>query len=67
MNSFSRHYNNWILLRPWPLLIGLLLVLMVLFFDTCGTLDSNKRFATVVCFSIYVLFVFLCHQLVHKT
>jgi predicted RND superfamily exporter protein len=30
MNSFSRHYNNWILLRPWPLLIGLLLVLMVL-------------------------------------
>ena len=30
MNSFSRHYNNWILLRPWPLLVGLLLVLMVL-------------------------------------
>ena len=30
MNSFSRYYNNWTVLRPWPLLVGLLLVLMVL-------------------------------------
>ena len=30
MNWFSRHYNHWTVLRPWPLLIALLLVLMVL-------------------------------------
>ena len=30
MSWFSRHYNHWTLLRPWPLLIGLSLVLMVL-------------------------------------
>ena len=30
MNWFSRHYNHWAVLRPWPLLIALLLVLMVL-------------------------------------
>ena len=30
MNSFSRYYNNWTVLRPWPLLVGLVLVLMVL-------------------------------------
>ena len=30
MNSFSRYYNHWTVLRPWPLLIGLSLVLMVL-------------------------------------
>ena len=30
MNSFSRYYNHWTVLRPWPLLVGLLLVLMVL-------------------------------------
>ncbi|MGB1773667.1 MAG: efflux RND transporter permease subunit [Arenicellales bacterium] len=30
MSWFSRHYNHWTVLRPWPLLIALLLVLMVL-------------------------------------
>ena len=30
MNWFSRHYKHWAVLRPWPLLIALLLVLMVL-------------------------------------
>ena len=30
MSWFSRHYNHWAVLRPWPLLIALLLVLMVL-------------------------------------
>ena len=30
MNWFSRHYNHCAVLRPWPLLIALLLVLMVL-------------------------------------
>ena len=30
MSWFSRHYNHWTVLRPWPLLIVLLLVLMVL-------------------------------------
>ena len=30
MSWFSRHYNHWAVLRPWPLLIVLLLVLMVL-------------------------------------
>ena len=30
MSWFSRHYNRWTVLRPWPLLIVLLLVLMVL-------------------------------------
>ena len=30
MNWFSRHYNHWTVLRPWPLLIALLLVLLVL-------------------------------------
>ena len=30
MSWFSRHYNHWTVLRPWPLLISLSLVLMVL-------------------------------------
>ena len=30
MSWFSRHYNHWTVLRPWPLLIALLLMLMVL-------------------------------------
>ena len=30
MSWFSRHYNHWAVLRPWPLLIALLLALMVL-------------------------------------
>ncbi|OUU58620.1 MAG: hypothetical protein CBC21_04225, partial [Proteobacteria bacterium TMED61] len=28
MDSLARHYNTWVLLRPWPLLIGLLAVLV---------------------------------------
>ena len=30
MDSLARHYNTWVLLRPWPLLIGL--VAMLVFF-----------------------------------
>ncbi|MGE4660014.1 MAG: hypothetical protein AAEJ16_04480, partial [Arenicellales bacterium] len=28
MDSLARHYNNWVLARPWPLLISLLLLLV---------------------------------------